>query len=91
MPRKTQRIRIITLLLCVIFLAEQFHTCADLTLGLYGSPICSLCSSEGSVDVPQCPRLAILPATNRIEVLAVAVSVSPNVPRSISPRAPPTC
>ncbi len=61
----------------------------DLSLGLYGSPICPLRSTAGSLVVPQCPSIAIMPLTNRIEVLAVVVSVSLDLPRAISLRAPP--
>src|SRR5215468_1784477 len=62
----------------------------DLTLGLYGLPICPLRSTAGSEVAPQCPSIAIMPLTNRIEVLAVVVSGSLDLPRAISLRAPPT-
>ena len=62
----------------------------DLTLGLYGLPICPLRSTTGSVIALQCPNIAIMPLTNRIEVLAVVVSDSLDLPRAISLRAPPT-
>src|SRR5262245_58927711 len=62
----------------------------DLTLGLYGLPICPLRSTAGSVVAPQCPSIAIMPLTNRIDVLAVVVSGSLDLPRAISLRAPPT-
>src|SRR5262245_12983453 len=35
----------------------------DLTLGLYGLPICPLRSTAGSVVAPQCPSVAIMPLT----------------------------
>ena len=56
----------------------------------YGLPICPLRSTAGSVVAPQCPSIAIMPLTNRIEVLAVVVSGSLDLPRAISLRAPPT-
>jgi hypothetical protein len=62
----------------------------DLTLGLYGLPICPLRSTVGSVVAPQSPSIAIMPLTNRIEVIAVVVPGSLNLPRAISLRAPPT-
>ncbi len=89
MPRQTQRTRIITVFLAVILFGAQFHICADLMLGVYGSPVCQLCTTASSVVVPPGPGIAILPLTNRIEVLAVAVPVSLDLPRGISPRAPP--
>src|SRR5215468_1172612 len=60
----------------------------DLTLGLYGLPICPLRSTAGSVIAPQCPSIAIMPLTNPIEVLAVVMSVSLDLPRAISLCAP---
>src|SRR5262245_30106809 len=62
----------------------------DLTLGLYGFPICPLRSAVSSMVAPQCPSIAIMPLTNRIEVLDVIVSGSLDLPRAISLRAPPT-
>jgi len=61
----------------------------DLTSGFYGSPICPLRSTAGSVVAPQCPSIAIMPLTNRIEVLAVVVSVSLDLPHATSLRAFP--
>ena len=89
MSGKTHRIALFALLLGVILLAAQFHLCADLTAGPSSSHICPICSTAGSVVPTQSPSMAIVPAVNRLEVFAVIVPVSTELPRSISPRAPP--
>ena len=89
MPGKTQRIAFFALLLGVILLAAQFHLCADLTAGPLSSHICPICSTAGSVVPTQSPSMAIVPAMNRLEVFAVTVPVSTELPRTVAPRAPP--
>ena len=89
MQAKTQRIRILALLLGVIFLGAQFHFCTDLTAVPSVSHICPLCSTAGSVVATYSPSSAIVPVTNRLEVALFVVSVSSAVPRDTSPRAPP--
>ena len=76
MPGKTQRTRILTLLLAVILFGAQFHTCSDLTSGLNGSPACQLCSTASSGVLPESPGTAILPVANRIEILPAVEPVS---------------
>ncbi len=89
MQAKTQRIRILALLLGVIFLGAQFHFCTDVTAGPSASHICPICSTAGSVVATQSPVIAIVPVLNRLEVAPLVVSVSSAVPRATSPRAPP--
>ncbi len=89
MQAKTHRIRILALLLGVIFLAAQLHFCADLTAAPSASHICPLCSTAGSVVARPSPSIAIVPVTNRLEIAPVVISLSPGVPRAVSPRAPP--
>jgi len=86
----TRQLRIIALLLGMIFLAGQFHYCADVTSGSTGSHICPLCSTAGSVIAPAAANIAIAPVVNRLEVVAVVASVFLVLPRSTSPRAPPS-
>ena len=90
MPGNTHRLRIIALLLGVIFLAAQFHYCADVTAGSTGSHICPLCSTAGSVIAPQAASISIAPIVHRLEAVVVVASVSLVLPRSTSPRAPPS-
>jgi len=77
------------LLFGVVLLAAQFHLCADLTAGPANSHICPICSTAGSVVPTPSPSMAIVPVMNRLEVFAVIVPVSTELPRTISPRAPP--
>ncbi len=89
MQSKTQHIRILALLLGFVFLGAQFHFCADLTAAPSASHICPVCSTAGSVVATQSPVIASVPATNRLEIAPLVVSVSSAVPRATSPRAPP--
>jgi hypothetical protein len=89
MQSKTQRIRILALLLGIVFLGAQFHFCTDLTVAPSASHFCPICSTAASVVATQSPSIAIVPVTNRLEVAPLAVSVTSAVPRATSPRAPP--
>ena len=90
MLSKSQRIRILALLLGIVFLGAQFHFCADLTATPSASHICPICSAVGSVVVVQSPSIAIVPVVNRLELAPLIVSVSSAAPRATSPRAPPS-
>jgi hypothetical protein len=90
MQAKTQRIRILALLLGIVFLGAQFHFCADLTAAPSASHICPICSTVGSVVATQTPSIAIVPVMNRLEAAPMVVLVFSAVPRGTSPRAPPT-
>ena len=78
------------LLLGIVFLGAQFHFCADLTAAPSPSHICPICSTVGSVVATQTPSLAVVPVMDRFEVAPLLVSVSLEVPRATSPRAPPS-
>ena len=86
---KPNRIRFGALLLGMIFLAAQFHFCADLNSGPGSSHPCQLCSAAGSAVTTPTLHLAIVPVVDRLEVFAVILSPSVELPRSTSPRAPP--
>jgi len=77
------------LFLGIIFLAAQFHLCADLNSGPGGSHFCQLCSTVGSVVAAQSLHLSIVPVTRRIEVFTSVIFVSVEFSRATSPRAPP--
>ena len=84
-----QRARLGALLLAVVFLAAQFHFCADLNSGLSGSHPCQLCSTAGSAVTTQVLGLAVVPVVDKLEVFAVILSFFVEVPRATAPRAPP--
>jgi hypothetical protein len=81
--------RLCALLLGIIFLAAQFHFCADLNSGPSGSHPCQLCSTAGSAVTTPTLDLAVVPVVNRLEVFAKIVSPSLEIQSFTSPRAPP--
>jgi len=83
------RTRFCGLLLGIIFLAAQFHFCADLNSGPSGSHPCQLCSTAGSAITTQVLTLGVAPVVNRLELPAKTLPPSVEVPRLTSPRAPP--
>jgi hypothetical protein len=90
MPSNLSRLRILALLLGIVFLAAQFHFCADLTSDPASSHICPFCTAAGSAMVEQSPSVAIVPIVNRLENPAVVFLISAAIPRATSPRAPPS-
>jgi hypothetical protein len=76
-------------LLGIIFLAAQFHFCADLNSGPSGSHPCQLCSTAGSAVTTETLDLAVVPVVDRLEVFLTILSPAVEVPRTTSPRAPP--
>jgi len=89
MPVWTARARILVLLLAIIFLAAQFHFCADLTATSSASHFCPTCSALGSVVAPQTPGISMIPVIDQLELPLLVASVFSAVPRATSPRAPP--
>jgi len=83
------RTRFCALLLGIIFLAAQFHFCADLNSGPSGSHPCQLCSTAGSAITTQAPSLTVVPVVDRLEVSAKILAPSVEVPRWTPSRAPP--
>ena len=81
--------RLCALLLGIIFLAAQFHFCADLNSGPSGSHPCQLCSTAGSAVTTPTLDLAVVPVENRLEVFTKIVSPSLEIQSFTSPRAPP--
>lgn len=81
--------RLCALLLGIIFLAAQFHFCADLNSGSSGSHPCQLCSTAGSAVTTPTLDLAVVPVVNRLEIFAKIVSPSLEIQSFTSPRAPP--
>lgn len=89
MRAKTQRIRIFALLLGIIFLGAQFHSCTDLTAAPSASHVCPVCSTSGSAIATSSPNVEILLVLGLLFVAHFDLSVSSAVPRATSPRAPP--
>jgi hypothetical protein len=83
------KLRICALLLGIIFLAAQFHFCADLNANPGGSHPCQLCSTAGTAVAPQVLDLSMVPVVHRLELAAPALRHSVEISRATSPRAPP--
>jgi hypothetical protein len=89
MSANPNRLRHYALFLGIIFLAAQFHFCADLNSGPGGSHPCQLCSTAGTAIATQALNLAVVPVVNRLEVFVPVLSPSVEIPSATSPRAPP--
>lgn len=89
MHSRAQRVRIVALLLGIIFLGAQFHFCTDVSASASATHFCPVCSVAGAALATPSPTVAMIPATDRLEVDALVVSLSSALPRAVSPRAPP--
>jgi hypothetical protein len=90
MHQDAPRLRILALLLALIFLGAQFHFCADLTSATDSDHFCPICSVASSALVAHSLSIAPLPVANRLERSGLRLVISAHIPRSISPRAPPS-
>ena len=81
--------RIFALLLGFIFLAAQFHFCADLSAGNSSTHFCPFCSTAGAAITMHAPILGAAPIVVSLVVFSTHIPVSTEVAFSISPRAPP--
>ena len=89
MQRRTQYVRILALLLGMIFLGAQFHFCTDAPAYASATHVCPVCSVAGAALATESPAVAIIPATHRLEVVSLPLTVFSVFPRAVSPRAPP--
>jgi hypothetical protein len=76
--------------LAILFLAGQFHLCADTNAGGYASHVCPFCATAGSAIFTPALSMAMIPVLTKLEVAAVAFELSTEVARTTSPRAPPS-
>jgi hypothetical protein len=91
MPRSTGKIRVCLLLLGLVFLAAQFHFCADLTAANNGGPhFCPFCATAGVAIATSIPTIGLAPAIVPMELMPAQVVISAEATFSISPRAPPS-
>jgi hypothetical protein len=77
-------------LLAILFLAGQFHLCADTNSGGYASHICPFCATAGSAIFTPALSMAMIPVLGKLEIVAIAFELSLDVARTTSPRAPPS-
>ena len=89
MLRNTRQLRVCALLLGLVFLAAQFHFCADLTYS-GASHFCPYCATAGVAMAAAAPAIGPAPANAPIEMAPPEVFASADVWFSIAPRAPPS-
>ena len=87
MLRNAGKVRICALLLGLVFLAAQFHFCADLTSGT--SHFCPFCATTGAAIATAVPTIGLAPAIVPVELAPAQVLASTDVWFNIAPRAPP--
>jgi len=80
---------VVALLLGIIFLGAQFHFCTDVSASASATHFCPVCSMVGAALATESPTVATIPATDRLEVVFLVLTVSSAFPRAVSPRAPP--
>lgn len=83
------KFRIYALLLGLIFLAAQFHFCADLTSTTGASHFCPYCATTGAAIAASAPSISLAPAHAPVEFAPTQVFASVDVWFNIAPRAPP--
>jgi hypothetical protein len=76
--------------LAFLFLASQFHLCADANTGGFASHFCPFCATTGSAIFMPALNIAMIPVLSRLETAAVSFEISVEVSRLTSPRAPPS-
>ena len=84
------KLRICALLLGLVFLAAQFHFCADLTSANGTSHFCPFCATAGAAVATSVPSISLAPANAPVELTPAQVLASAEVWFSIVPRAPPS-
>lgn len=82
--------RICAVLLGLVFLAAQFHFCADVTSANGASHFCPFCATAGAAMAAYAPAIGLAPANTPVERTATQVHVSTDAWFSIVPRAPPS-
>ena len=89
MPPRSSHLRIGALLLGLVFLAAQFHFCADLATATGAPHFCPFCATAGAVIATSAPAIGLAPVNAPVEGTATQILVSTDAWFSIAPRAPP--
>ena len=85
----TGKTRIWALLLGLIFLAAQFHFCADLNGVANGTHFCPFCATAAATIATDFPILGMAHAITRLEIARPQLQSATQIVLIISPRAPP--
>jgi hypothetical protein len=89
MPNCIRELRLLAVLIGIIFLGAQLHSCADLTKAPSRAHLCPVCSSLGTAVVTPSPSIVLIAQIRPLEAPVHSFRTSPEIPRDTSPRAPP--
>lgn len=89
MSSRAHNLTFVALLLAILFLAAQFHQCADLTANNSGSHICPVCSTAATVVAPESPVIALVSTETAFVAKVEPRVISSPIPNAASPRASP--
>jgi hypothetical protein len=89
MSNQTRKLAFVALLLAVVFLAAQFHQCADLTSSATASHVCPVCSTAATVATTESPVIAFVSTETAFVPQVAPRVVSTHIPHAASPRASP--
>ena len=90
MSSRANKLTFVALLLAVLFLAAQFHQCADLTSNSSATHVCPVCSAAGTVVTPESPLITFVSTETTFVAQPAPRVVSSNIPNAASPRASPS-
>jgi len=89
MLHRAGKLSVCALLLGLVFLAAQFHFCADLASANGTSHFCPFCATAGAAIAASAPAIGLAPAIAPVEGTPTHTLVSTDAWFSIAPRAPP--
>jgi len=89
MSGRTHKLAFVALLLAILFLAAQFHQCADLTSNTSASHVCPVCSAASTVVATQSPVIAFVSTETAFVARVAPRVISTHIPYAASPRASP--
>jgi len=90
MSSRAHKLTFVALLLAILFLAAQFHQCADLTSDTSGTHLCPVCSTAGTVVASESPAMAVVSTEARFVAQPAPRVISSDIPYAASPRASPS-
>jgi len=85
----THKLAFVALLLAILFLAAQFHQCADLTSNASTSHVCPVCSTAATVVATESPVIAFVSTETAFVAQVAPRVISTHIPYAASPRASP--
>ena len=89
MSARAHKLTYIALLLAILFLAAQFHQCADLSANSSASHVCPVCSAAATIVTPESPMIAFVSTETPFVGRPAPRVVESHIPYAASPRASP--